>query len=66
MYRQVADCVALDEERCATVEPFVGNRVKGIQFLSSPSCWRHCPTKNIPADLVSRGCLLHTLPAHDL
>ncbi|KRZ70205.1 hypothetical protein T10_7534 [Trichinella papuae] len=52
------DCVALDEERCTTVEAVRANRVKEIQHLSSPDCWRHCPTKNSPADLVSRGCLL--------
>ena len=36
-------------------KPFVGNRVAEIQDLISPTQWRHCPGKDNPADLVTRG-----------
>ena len=34
---------------------FVANRVAEIQALVSPAQWRHCPGKENPADLVTRG-----------
>ena len=36
-------------------KPFVGNRVAEVQELTSPSQWHHCPGKDNPADLVTRG-----------
>lgn len=36
-------------------QTFVANRVAAIQSKSIPSQWRHVPTKENPADLISRG-----------
>jgi hypothetical protein len=36
---------------------FVGNRVSYLQGVSSPSQWRYIPSKQNPADVLSRGCL---------
>lgn len=37
------------------LKTFVSNRISEIQLLSNPSDWRHVPTKENPADLLSRG-----------
>ncbi|KRZ01244.1 hypothetical protein T11_439 [Trichinella zimbabwensis] len=42
-------------------KPFVRNRVEEIQQLVEPTCWRHCPGKSNPADLLSRGASLKGL-----
>ncbi|KRZ84096.1 hypothetical protein T08_12499 [Trichinella sp. T8] len=36
-------------------------RVEIIRQLTSPVLWRHCPTKNNPADLLSRGSTVKQL-----
>ncbi|GFQ72167.1 DUF1758 domain-containing protein [Trichonephila clavata] len=36
-------------------KPYIKNRVQAIQLLSDTSQWGHCPGKNNPADLFSRG-----------
>ena len=40
---------------------FVKNRVTEIQSLISPGNWFHCPGKDNPADLISRGVLAEQL-----
>lgn len=34
---------------------FVGNRVEEIQSSTNRRCWNHCPSKDNPADLLTRG-----------
>ena len=45
---------------------FVSNRVGEIQSLTSPDHWYHCPGKDNPADLVSRGAFAEHLVSSDL
>ena len=42
---------------------FVANRVVEIQSVTSPDCWHHCPGKDNPADLISRGAFAEQLVA---
>ncbi|KAL7725357.1 hypothetical protein ACLKA6_009774 [Drosophila palustris] len=42
---------------------FVANRVADIQESTPEVDWRHVPTKENPADLVSRGCTVDELNA---
>ena len=39
----------------SSLKTFVANRVSSIQELLPSSKWRHVPTNQIPADLLSRG-----------
>ena len=41
--------------RSRKFKPFVANRVGEIQSLTDPEQWRHVPTKQNPADLLTRG-----------
>ncbi|XP_062713178.1 uncharacterized protein LOC134290149 [Aedes albopictus] len=45
---------------------FVANRVAEIQELTTHAVWSHVPSKNNPADLISRGMTLDELTAHSL
>ncbi|XP_050338216.1 uncharacterized protein LOC126764587 [Bactrocera neohumeralis] len=49
------------KQHSVTLSTFVGNRVSDIQELTAGGQWRYVPSKENPADLVSRGC-----PAADL
>ncbi|XP_026467582.1 uncharacterized protein LOC113371152 [Ctenocephalides felis] len=44
----------LNSEPC-TWQIFVANRVSEIQKLTSHATWKHVPSKENPADLISRG-----------
>ena len=44
---------------------FVANRVAQIQQLTEPLCWSHCPGKDNPADLVTRGVFAEQLITSD-
>ncbi|GFY73417.1 DUF1758 domain-containing protein [Trichonephila inaurata madagascariensis] len=39
----------------STFKPYVKNRAQEIQSLSDPIQWGHCPGKDNPAELLSRG-----------
>ena len=45
---------------------FIRNRVVEIQNLTSPSCWKHVPGKENPADLLTRGVTSNLLTQSDL
>ena len=45
---------------------FVQNRVVEIQSLTSPSHWYHCPGRDNPADLLSRGVYAEQLVSSDI
>ncbi|XP_055714216.1 uncharacterized protein LOC129808461 [Phlebotomus papatasi] len=45
---------------------FVRNRVMKIRSFSTPSQWRHVPTKQNPADVLSRGCKVLNLISNSL
>jgi len=45
---------------------FVCNRVTEIQSYMTPSQWRHCPGKDNPADLLSRGVTAEQLKIMDV
>ncbi|XP_043470231.1 uncharacterized protein LOC122503668 [Leptopilina heterotoma] len=44
-----------------TLKTFVANRVSKIQKNTEPTQWRHVPTSDNPADLISRGQRPHDL-----
>ena len=46
-------------------KPFVANRVGEIQSLTNPEQWRHVPTKQNLADLVTRGLSVSALIEED-
>ncbi|XP_064653088.1 uncharacterized protein LOC135503442 [Lineus longissimus] len=41
--------------RSREFKPFVANRIGEIHRQSNPDQWRHVPTKDNPADILSRG-----------
>ncbi|KRY08832.1 hypothetical protein T12_1357 [Trichinella patagoniensis] len=49
-----------------TWKPFVKNRVESIHELVKPEDWRYCPTKDNPADVVTRGTTLRKLKDNHL
>ena len=46
--------------RSRKFKPFVANRVGEIQSVTDPEQWRHVPTKQNPADLLTRGLSVST------
>ena len=47
----------------STLNCFVANRISEIQTQSTGIEWRHVPSNQNPADIVSRGCSALELPA---
>ncbi|KAL4135888.1 hypothetical protein QTP88_007470 [Uroleucon formosanum] len=46
--------IAWIKSKC-NFQPYVSNRIARIQDISDPNQWHHVPTKENPADIVSRG-----------
>jgi len=46
------------------LQPFINRRVEEIHSISS--CWKHCPSTDNPADLLTRGITAEKLRASDL
>lgn len=49
------------QKHSSTLATFVSNRVADIQELADEVSWRHVPSKQNPADIVSRGCNIDEL-----
>ncbi|GFQ67373.1 integrase catalytic domain-containing protein [Trichonephila clavata] len=47
-------------------KPYIKNRVQEIQLLSDTCQWGHCPGKDNPADLISRGTSAVKLAQNEL
>ncbi|GFW76611.1 integrase catalytic domain-containing protein [Trichonephila clavipes] len=47
-------------------KPYIKNRVQEIQLFSDPMQWGHCPGKDNPADLLSRGTSAVKLAQNEL
>ncbi|GFX64673.1 integrase catalytic domain-containing protein [Trichonephila clavipes] len=47
-------------------KPYIKNRVQEIQLLSDPMQWGHCPGKDNPVDLLSRGTSAVKLAQNEL
>lgn len=45
----------------STLSTFVGNRIAEIQENSLNATWRHVPSSENPADIISRGCDIASL-----
>ncbi|XP_017490530.1 PREDICTED: uncharacterized protein LOC108378737, partial [Rhagoletis zephyria] len=50
----------------STLKPFISNRVRRIQELTSPDRWRHIRSAQNPADCASRGITPQELLHHPL
>lgn len=46
--------IAWIKSKC-NFQPYVSNRIARIQDISDPNQWHHVPTRENPADIVSRG-----------
>lgn len=49
-----------------TLKTFVVNRISEIQSLGLQEVWRHVPSSNNPADILSRGATIEELQSNDL
>lgn len=47
------------------LQAFVQNRIKKIKKIFHPSCWKHCPSNQNPADLARRGVTPQILTTKD-
>ncbi|XP_065186610.1 uncharacterized protein LOC135817366 [Sycon ciliatum] len=52
--------------RARSFKPFIATRIGEIQQSTSPSQWRHVPTKVNPADVLSRGSSAQALIHNEL
>ena len=52
--------------RSRCFKPFVANRVSYIQDMSNPKQWRYVPTKQNPADMLTRGTKILALVSSKL
>ncbi|XP_050064313.1 uncharacterized protein LOC114118967 [Aphis gossypii] len=54
LWSDSAIVIAWIKSKC-NFQPYVSNRIARIQDISDPNQWHHVPTRENPADIVSRG-----------
>ncbi|KRY30869.1 hypothetical protein T01_10666 [Trichinella spiralis] len=59
--KECVTCNIISSEKGLLWKPFVGNRVESILELTDAQWWRHCPTADNPADILTRGCRMTDL-----
>ena len=60
------NCLSWIKAPSRQLEPYLARRVQRIREGSNPMKWRHVPTRDNPADLVSRGCSMIALKGSQL
>jgi len=61
MWSDSTIALAWINQQPGTLQPFVAHRILKIRQMTHPDQWRHVPSKQNPADILSRGLKPHEL-----